>query len=99
MESKIKQDLIFLRLFPDEKIHEKIVEASKKYKVKTAVILSGIGQLKKIKLGYFKEKNNYAPEDFSKPHELLSLSGNIVFQDEEYLTHFHAVLGLSLIHI
>jgi len=93
MQSKEKDNIIFIRLFPDEDIHEEIRKACKLHNVKTAVVLSGLGQLKKFKLGYLKEKNNYTPEKFDKPHELLSLTGNVCLQNEGYEIHLHAVLG------
>ena len=93
MQIKEKENLIFIRLFPDEDIHEKLEEAVKKYNVETAVVIAGIGQLKNFELGYFKEKGNYTPQLFAKPHELLSLSGNISKQENKYNFHLHAVLG------
>ena len=57
MQSKEKNNMIFMRLFPDEDIQEKLKEACRLHDIKTAVVLSGIGQLKKIKLGYFKKYN------------------------------------------
>jgi len=93
MQSKEKDNIIFIRLFPDEDLHEKLKEACKLHHVKTAVVLSGLGQLKKFRLGYFKEKNNYTPEKFDGPHELLSLTGNICQHNGNYELHLHAVLG------
>jgi len=93
MQSKEKQNLIFIKLFEDENVSEKIKEACVKYNVKTAVVLSGIGQLKNFQLGYFKKKNDYSPSTYNNPYELLSLTGNICYIDEEYLLHLHAVLG------
>ena len=93
MQSIQQDDLIFVRLFLDENIYEKLEEVCIKYQVCTAVVISGIGQLKNFKLGYFKEKGNYTPEHFKTPHELLSLEGNITKRGEEYLFHLHAVLG------
>ena len=93
MQSKEKDNLIFIRLFPDEEITDKIIKACKKHKVETAVVLSGIGQLKKVKVGYFKSKGNYVPEIFEKPTELLSLSGNICKHNGNYIAHMHTVLG------
>lgn len=93
MESKEQNDLIFIHLFPNEDILEKITEACKKHKVETAVVLSGIGQLKQVRLGYFKEKDNYVPQSFAKPLELLSISGNICKDGDEIIIHFHVVLG------
>lgn len=88
-----KDNLIIIRLFPDENIIEEIKNVCKKYKVKTAVVISGLGQLKFFQLGYFKEKGDYIPEEFNIPHELVSLTGNIVSQKDDYLLHLHAVLS------
>ena len=93
MQSKEKKNLIFIRLFPDVDVNEQLKDACKIHDVKTAVVLSGIGQLKEAKLGYFKEKGDYAPESFNKPLEILSLTGNICKQDDGYILHLHTVLG------
>ena len=93
MESKEYRDIVFIRLFPDEDVNEKLVEACRLHKVKTAVILSAVGQLKKAKIGYFKTKGNYTPKEFKKPFEILSLTGNICSQNEDFLLHLHVVLG------
>ena len=93
MQSEEKDNLILARLFPGEDIHQELKERCNKHRLETAVVLSGIGQLKQFQLGYFKEKGNYVPQEFAKPHELLSLSGNISNQKGEYKFHLHAVLG------
>jgi len=93
MQSKEKGGLIFIRLFPGEDIYQSLKKACQKHRVKTAVVLSGIGQLKKFKLGYFKEKGDYAPQEFEKPHELLSLMGSISNQGGDYNFHLHVALG------
>ena len=93
MQSKEKDKIILIRLFPDEDINEKIKEACKLYKVKSAVILSGLGQLKNFQLGYFKENKGYIINKFETPYELLSLTGNICKQDNEFIIHLHAVLS------
>jgi len=93
MQSKEKQNIIFIKLFRDEDVNEKIIEACKLHNVKTAAVISGIGQLKDFQLGYFKKKNNYTPEIFDASYELLSLIGNICKENDDYLLHLHAVLG------
>jgi len=93
MQSKEMKNIIFVKLFQDEDVYEQIKEACKLHDVKTAVVLSGIGQLKQVKLGYFKEKGDYSPELFNKPLEILSLSGNICKQNNDYIIHIHTVLG------
>jgi len=93
MQSKEKDDIVFIRLYKEENVNKKIKEVCKKHNIETAVVLSGIGQLKKIKLGYFKDKRNYTPKELNYPLELLSLSGNICKDKREYILHLHAVLG------
>jgi hypothetical protein len=93
MQSKEKKNLIFIRLFEDEEVLEQIKKVCKTHSVKTAVIISGIGQIKNSKLGYFRKKGDYSPEKFKKPLEILSLSGNICKQNNDYIIHVHTVLG------
>lgn len=93
MESREVDNLIIARLFPGENLQEKLKEICQKYKVKTAIVLSGIGQLKDFKLGYFKNRGDYVPEFFSKVHEMISLSGIISKQDKDYEFHLHISLG------
>ena len=48
MQSKEKDNTIIIRLFPDEDLHKKLKEVCKIYNVKNAVVISGLGQLKKL---------------------------------------------------
>ena len=93
MKSKENENLIFIRLFPNEDVNTQIMNACKRHNVRTAVLISAIGQLQKVKIGYFKEKGDYFPKMFEKPLEILSLTGNICKQNDEYIPHFHIVVG------
>jgi uncharacterized protein len=93
MQSKEKNGLIVVRLFSGEDIYLSLKTVCQKHKVETAVVICGIGQLKQFKLGYFKAKGNYTPQEFIKAHELLSLSGIISSSGTDYKFHLHAVLG------
>jgi len=93
MQSKENDNIIFVKLFPEENVNEKLKEACREHNVKTAVVVSGIGQLKFAQLGYFKAKGNYSPETFNKPLEILSLTGNICKDEDDYTLHLHAILG------
>lgn len=93
MQTLKEDNLIFIRLFPNDDIHEKLKEACKFHKLKAAIVISGLGQLKEFSLGYFKEKGDYTPMFFEQPHELLGLTGNICKQNDDYLLHLHALLG------
>ena len=93
MQSRKEGDLIFVRLFPGEDIYRELEKVCRQYEVSTAVVLSGLGQLKRFELGYFREKGDYAPQQFEPAYELLSLIGNVSLQKGEYIFHLHAVLG------
>lgn len=93
MISKENENLVFIKLHPDEDIIAQIKKACKKHYIKTAIVISGIGQLKKTKLGFFKNRGNYSPKIFEKPLELLSLTGNICKQNDEYFLHLHSVVS------
>jgi predicted DNA-binding protein with PD1-like motif len=93
MQSNEKDNTIFIRLFPDENLHNKLKLVCKKFNIKNAVVISGLGQLKKFRLGFFKDKGNYKIEKYDSPHELLSLTGNICCQEGDYELHLHAVLS------
>jgi predicted DNA-binding protein with PD1-like motif len=93
MESKEQDNLIMARFFPEEDVFDGLRELGLKHQVKAGVILSGIGQIKNVELGFFKAKGDYAPQVFEGNYELLSLSGNILNQLEKYEFHLHCVLG------
>lgn len=95
MQSREKDNLIWVRLFPGEDVYEMLKQVCRQYEIKTAVIVSGLGQLADFELGFFKEKGNYLAERFSEPHELLCLTGNVSKQGNDYEFHLHAVLGNS----
>jgi len=93
MQSKEKNNLIIARLFPGDDVYDGLKEICREHKVKTAAIVSGIGQLGRFSLGFFKEKGDYLPQEFTTPHELLSLAGIVSEEKGEYDFHLHAVLG------
>ena len=93
MQTGQHDNLIFVRLFPDEDVYDRLEEICNKYEIETAVVLSGLGQMKNFQLGYFKEKGNYVPQIFKEPHELLSLTGIISKGEDEYNFHLHASFG------
>ena len=93
MKTKENNNLVLIRLFKNEDVNDMIKKACRDHNIKTAILISGIGQLKNVTLGYFKKKGDYSPQKFKKPLELLSLNGNIIKNNDEYLLHLHAILG------
>lgn len=93
MQCKEDDSLVLIRLFSDEDFYEELKEACRAHEVETGVFISGIGQLKDFKLGYFIAKGDYGEKQFRDVHELIGLQGNVVFQDGEYVFHVHCVVG------
>ena len=102
MKSKEHNNIIFIRIDPSEEICEKIIEICKIYKIKNAIILSGIGQIEKVKIGFYNKEGNYHKTAFEKPLEILSLTGNISKQNKDYSLHSHMcnrhIFGLNVRH-
>jgi hypothetical protein len=92
MQTKQHDNLIVVRLFTGEDIHAGLAEACRSHDVETAVVLSGLGQMKGFELGYFREKGDYCPQHFAEAFELVSLTGTISRQGGEYVFHLHATL-------
>jgi len=53
MQSKEKDNIIIVRLFPKEDVFESLNSVCFKHKIETAIVLSGLGQLAKTELGFF----------------------------------------------
>lgn len=82
-----------VRLETGENVLEKLKEAAESYHLATGVVLSGIGMLKEVEVGYFQSlEKGYQRHFLPFPCELASLSGNISKQEEGYHIHLHAVL-------
>lgn len=93
MQSREKNGLVFVRLFQDADIFIELEKVCKKHAIETGVLLSGIGQLREVKLGFFVKRGDYSPTTFPGPLELISLSGNIVGGNDKHIFHLHASLG------
>lgn len=93
MKSKEKNNIIFLRLYPEENIIQSLKEIAEKHSISTAIILSAVGQIKNPILGYFKQKNDYSEQRFEGIYELLTLSGNIITDNKTNHIHAHITLG------
>lgn len=91
MDSKKDKSLILVRLKQDEDLFDSLKIVCKKYKVKFASVVSGIGMLKDFEIATYDGKD-YVRAKKSEPHELCSLQGNIVKDGGDYIFHFHAVL-------
>lgn len=90
---KIEGNILMVRLETGEKILEKLKEVVESNRVVSGVVLSGIGMLKDIEVGYFQSlEKGYQRHYIPYPCELVSLSGNISRQEEGYNIHLHVGL-------
>ena len=103
--SRIGDDVL-LRLDPGEEIHQSIQSLSK-YGIECAIITSGIGRVRNIRIGYLSADGIYQTLEHDGPMELLSTQGNLAPGPDGPFTHLHTLMsdnghmvhGLSLIHI
>jgi predicted DNA-binding protein with PD1-like motif len=93
MEFKTSGDHVIARMFPGEDFILTLIDLCEKNDAKVAVVISSIGQLRGITLGYFRGKGDYHPQIFDDTFELISVSGIISAGPDGYTPHLHAVLG------
>lgn len=97
MITKEMNDAIFAQFDDGEDVMECYERLAAEYKIKTAVILSGIGMVRDAKLGTFvKRAGNweYEWETVGEPAELVSASGNIMHNAEgKPIVHIHAAIA------
>ncbi len=93
MEYRENGNVIFVRLHQDEDLFASLREVCEACGLSVGVVVSGVGMLKQAELSYFVESGRYSPVLFPEPLELVSLTGNIIFQDGECRFHLHAVLA------
>jgi predicted DNA-binding protein with PD1-like motif len=93
MNYKISNDILAIRLYTGEDLIKSLTDALSSIGKPLAVVLSGVGMLKEVKLGYFKGKGRYKEETCMAPAEILSLTGNIINNGQKIFTHLHVSLA------
>ncbi|MEM0161013.1 MAG: DNA-binding protein [Thermoplasmata archaeon] len=86
----IENNDIFAKLDKEEEVFESIEKIAEIYKIKGAIIVSGIGMLKNFEIGYF-NGTEYIKEKYEKNHELVSFHGTIAATDPKL--HIHVALA------
>ena len=93
MNSREEDNLIFVVLSDGEDFSSSIKEISTKHKIVNGIIASAVGQIKKFKLGFYKNKK-YIIRNYEKTYEIVNLTGNIIKNlEDKYELHIHAVLS------
>lgn len=90
MQFAKESNLIAIKLEDGEHLISGLEQAFAQNMIKSGVIVGGIGMITGFKLGYYAGKE-YINREFSEPHELVSLQGNISQMDGgKPMLHLHA---------
>ncbi|MFQ6107629.1 MAG: PPC domain-containing DNA-binding protein [Thermoplasmata archaeon] len=79
------------KLDKGEKLFPSLEELVQKHDIASGLVLSGIGMLRNVKLGYYSGEE-HKPRLFEKPRELLALHGSIT-TEEGTIIHLHCALA------
>lgn len=93
MQYRRSGSVIALRLEPGEEVPAALAKVAHETEMSQGFVISGIGHLHKVQLGYFLGEGHYALKDFPEGGEVLSLAGNLAPRDGEPFFHLHTVLG------
>jgi predicted DNA-binding protein with PD1-like motif len=93
MQSKEENQFIAIKLDDGEDLLGSLGMIIEKHRIRSALILSGIGMLKDLEIGYYNGEN-YINERFIDPMELLSMHGSIA-EGSENKIHIHVSLASS----
>lgn len=88
-----------LSLTEGDNLFQKILDYANSAGLKSAVI-SGLGALTDITIGYFhRDTHKHSKQLFKGTYELVSLTGNITFIDNDRFLHIHAAIGDDQFHV
>jgi predicted DNA-binding protein with PD1-like motif len=91
MHSTEEKGLVIAKLEDGEDLFGAIEKLVGRHSIRSALVLSGIGQLRDYTLGYY-TGDEYLRRTFEEPAELLALQGSVT-TEREVVAHVHAVLG------
>ena len=87
---------VFVRIDPGERLVESLAAVATRSEFPAAAIVSGVGMLNGIELGFFDiGLDDYRCKMFDGVFDLSVILGNIVRRDGIYVPHVHAVFNNS----
>jgi len=90
---KSNQTFIF-RVKPNEELVQSISQYCKSHSINSGVIISIIGSVKSVKLGFLKElPGKYITKEFPGPLEIVSAQGTIATFKNEFALHIHILVS------
>ena len=83
-----------IRIKPDQQIVDEILRYCEDKGIKSGVIISLVGSLKDVNLGFLKElPGKYISKKIEGPLEIVSGTGTIALKDGEVVLHIHIVIS------
>ena len=94
MEWKLQGSEMFVRLDPGDRMVESIDQVAKEAAFSAGAIISGVGMLSRVTLGFFDvDSDDYVRTEHLGIYDLSSVLGNIVQRDGAYSSHIHVVFN------
>ncbi len=91
MQSTEERGLVVAKLEDGEDFFRAMERLVDRHSIRSALVLTGIGQLRDYTLGYYTGEE-YVRRTYAEPAELLCLQGSVT-TEREVVAHVHAVLG------
>jgi predicted DNA-binding protein with PD1-like motif len=91
MQSAIERNHVIIKLDNGEDLFEALARVIDKHGIESGLILSGIGMLRDLKIGFY-NGTEYNKERFADPKELLSMHGSVASGQENRI-HIHVGLA------
>jgi len=83
---------VFMRLEPGELLVKSLIELAEQEKIDFATIVSGVGMLEGLEMGWFCiNENNYDTYRVAGTYDLSSISGNIAVFEGNKRAHVHII--------
>lgn len=90
MEYYRKENDVFMRLEPSEYLVKSLIELADKEDVEFATIVSGVGMVEGLEMGWFcVNDNDYDTYKVAGTYDLSSISGNIAMFEGNRRAHVH----------
>ena len=93
MDKKLESNILAVRLYTGEDLVSSLLDAFKYTAKPIGIVLSGVGMMQNVKLGYFKGEGRYKEHIFDEPKEIVSLTGNVINDGERLYSHLHVSLA------
>jgi predicted DNA-binding protein with PD1-like motif len=93
MECAHAAGMLVVRLYDGELVPESLVEAWRSTRWRCGFIISGVGMVRGVTLGFFRRNRGYATTTLRGPREVLGVSGNVTLRDGQPFLHLHVTLA------